>query len=83
MADAVQNSDETVDESHIGKKVILPSSFTGGAQYQHQLYQYAMAIVCHFGKPDFFTTFTCNPHWNEITDGLLQHQTAEVAITTT
>ena len=76
MTDAVQNSDETVDGNHIGKKVILPSSFTGGAQYQHQLYQNAMAIGCHFEKPDFFITFTYNPHWKQITDGLLQHQTA-------
>ena len=75
LADAIQNSDEIVDGSHIGK-VILPSSFTGGARYQHQLYQDAMVIVHHFGKPDFFITFTCNPHWKEITGGLLQHQTA-------
>ena len=35
-----------------------------------------MAIVCHFGKPDLFITFTCNPHWEEITNELLEHQTA-------
>ena len=45
LADAVQNSDSQVDGAHIGKKVILPSSFTGGARFQHQLYQDAMAIV--------------------------------------
>ena len=76
MADVVQNSDRTVDGSHIGKKVILPSSFTGGGRYQHQLYQDAMGIVCCFGKPDFFITFTCNPHWKEITNELLENQTA-------
>ena len=36
LADAVQ--DGTVQGSQIGKKIILPSSFTGGARYQHQLY---------------------------------------------
>ena len=36
-----------------------------------------MGIVCHFGKPDFFVTFTCNPRWQEITDALLLGQTAE------
>ena len=36
-----------------------------------------MGIVCHFGKPDFFVTFTCNPRWQEITDALLPGQTAE------
>ena len=76
MADAIQNSDGTFDGSYIGKKIILPSSFTGSARYQHQLYQDAMAIVRHFGKPDFFITFTCNPHWKEITAELLEHQTA-------
>ena len=76
LADVVQNSDGTIDGSQIGKKIILPSSFTGGARYQHQLYQDAMAIVHHFGKPDFFITFTCNPHWEEITNELLEQQTA-------
>ena len=60
-----------------GKKVILPSSFTGSPRYQHQLYQDAMGIVCRFGKPDFFVTFTCNPRWQEIMDALLPGQTAE------
>ena len=36
-----------------------------------------MSIVHHFGKPDFFVTFTCNPRWQEITDVLLPGQTAE------
>ena len=44
--------------------------------YQHQLYQDARAIVCCFVKPDFFITFTCNPHWEEITNELLEQQTA-------
>ena len=35
-----------------------------------------MGIVCWFGKPDFFITFTCNPHWNEITEELFEQQTA-------
>ena len=45
LADAVQNPDGTINGSHTGKKIILPSSFTGGARYQHQLYQDAMATV--------------------------------------
>ena len=76
LADAIQNSDGQPDGSKIGKKVILPSTFTGGARYQHQLYQDAMAIVRCYGKPDFFITFTCNPRWQEITDALLPTQTA-------
>ena len=61
LADAVQSSDGHIDGSQLGKKIILPSSFTGSFRYQHQLYQDAMAIVHHFGNPDFFITFTCNP----------------------
>ena len=35
-----------------------------------------MGIVHHYGKPDFFITFMCNPRWKEITDELLENQTA-------
>ena len=77
LADAVQTADGQIDGCQIGKKVILPSSFTGGARYQHQLYQDAMAIVCYHSKPDFFITFTCNPQWKEIQDSLLPQQTSE------
>ena len=42
----------------------------------YQLYQDAMAIVRHFGKPDIFITFTCNPKWPEITRELLPYQIA-------
>ncbi|CAH9063416.1 unnamed protein product [Cuscuta europaea] len=49
-----------------GKRIILPSSFTGGARYMIQNYQDAMAIVTQFGNPDLFITFTCNPKWPEI-----------------
>ena len=77
LADAVVACDGQVDVSQLGKMVILPWSFTGGPRYQHQLYQNAMGIVHHFGKPDFFVTFTCNPRWQEITDPLLPGQTAE------
>ena len=77
LADVVLASDGQVDGSQLGKKIILPSSFTGGPRYQHQLYQDAMSIVWRFGKPDFFVTFTCNPRWQEITDALFPGQTAE------
>ena len=77
LADVVLASDGQVDGLQLGKKIILPSSFTGGPRYQNQLYQYAMSIVWQFGKPDFFVTFTCNPRWQEITDALFPGQTAE------
>ena len=30
VADSIESADDTVDGSHIVKRVILPSSFTGG-----------------------------------------------------
>ena len=50
----------------IGKKFILPSSFTGSQRYMNQLYQDAMSIIRKYGKSDLFITFTCNPEWIEI-----------------
>ncbi|KAM3376007.1 hypothetical protein P3S68_014721 [Capsicum galapagoense] len=49
-----------------GKKVVLPSTFTGGTRYMIQKYQDAMAIYKWAGYPDLFITFTCNPKWTEI-----------------
>ncbi|XP_073418380.1 uncharacterized protein [Dendrobates tinctorius] len=59
-----------------GRIVILPSSFTVGKRAMTQNYQDAMTLVAKFGKPDLFITFTCNPKWEEIQSGLLQHETA-------
>ncbi|KAK9074064.1 hypothetical protein SSX86_006661 [Deinandra increscens subsp. villosa] len=55
------------DLSKSGQRVILPSSFTGGARYMLQNYLDAMSICKWFGYPTFFITMTCNPKWPEIT----------------
>ncbi|XP_074296486.1 uncharacterized protein LOC141626705 [Silene latifolia] len=49
-----------------GRRIVLPSSFTGGARYMIQNYQDAMATCREFGYPDLFITFTCNPKWPEV-----------------
>ncbi|KAK1424399.1 hypothetical protein QVD17_19728 [Tagetes erecta] len=54
------------DISTSGKRVILPSSFTGGARYMLQNYLDAMSLCKWFGYPDFFITITCNPKWPEV-----------------
>jgi len=54
------------DPTKHGRRVILPSSFTGGARYMIQNYQDAMAICRWAGYLDLFITFTCNPKWPEI-----------------
>jgi hypothetical protein len=74
VADAIHIGDSSSDT--IGRRIILPSSFNGGPRQMYQLYQDAMSIVSHFGKPDLFITFTCNPKWQEITRELMPHQSA-------
>jgi hypothetical protein len=54
--------------------VILPSTFTGGPRYMHERTQDAMTYVRHYGRPDLFITFTCNPCWDEIKELLLPGQ---------
>jgi len=40
-------------------------------------YMDAMALVQKYGKPNFFLTVTCNPHWEEIIRELEPGQTAQ------
>ena len=67
---------DVVDGGAIGKRVILPSSFTGSPRDMHQRYQDSVVRVRHFHKPDLFITMTCNPKWKEIIDALPEGQTA-------
>lgn len=59
-------SEGNKEAASTGQRIILPSTFTGGSRYMMQNYMDAMAIVRHFGYPDLFITFTCNPKWPEI-----------------
>jgi PIF1-like helicase/Helitron helicase-like domain at N-terminus len=54
----------------LGKMVILPSSFYGGERQMRKSYHDALAIMRHFGRPDLFITFTCNPKWPEIEENV-------------
>ncbi|KAF9439422.1 hypothetical protein P691DRAFT_690815, partial [Macrolepiota fuliginosa MF-IS2] len=57
--------------------VILLSSHAGSNCYMNQLFQDSMAICQVNGnKPDLFITITANPKWPEITENLLEEQTA-------
>nr|AAG13610.1 hypothetical protein [Oryza sativa Japonica Group] len=69
IADAIDHGLESGDS--VGKKYVLPSSFTGGRRYMVQNYQDAMAVCRVFGSPDLFVTFTCNSKWQEIYDALV------------
>ncbi|CAE1327684.1 unnamed protein product [Acanthosepion pharaonis] len=63
-----------VDPRNLGKLCILPSCYTGGPRYMHERTPDAMTYVRHYGRPDLFVTFTCNPKWVEITRELFPGQ---------
>ncbi|KAF8062154.1 hypothetical protein N665_1201s0007 [Sinapis alba] len=60
-------NDGKIDMHEQGSRFLLPDSFTGEPRYMKNMYLDAMAICKHFGFPDLFITFTCNPKWPEIT----------------
>ena len=68
VCDAVETGD--VDATQIGKKIILPSSFTAGPRYMSEKYQDAMAICRWYGNPHLFITVTANPNWVELSNHL-------------
>lgn len=72
LRDAVGTIDANADQ--LGQKVVLPSSFTGGPRYMYERTQDAMTYVRHYGHPDLFITFTCNPKWKDITNLTLPGQ---------
>ena len=41
----------------------------------HKRTQDAMTYVRHYGRPDLFITFTCNPTWDEVKKELFDGQT--------
>ncbi|XP_051165710.1 uncharacterized protein LOC127284357 [Leptopilina boulardi] len=75
LIDHLQHRADDID-THVGKLVVLPSTFIGSPRNMTQLYQDSMAIVGKHGKPDLFITMTCNPKWKEIEENLLPNQTA-------
>ncbi|RYR24914.1 hypothetical protein Ahy_B02g058502 [Arachis hypogaea] len=55
-----------VDAARLGKRIILPSTFTGGPRYMMNNCKDAFAICRYAGYPSYFITMTCNPEWDEI-----------------
>lgn len=56
--------------------IILPSAFQGSARHMRQQCNDAMATFTRYGRPDYFTTMTCNPNWPEIQKELEEGQSA-------
>ena len=75
LQDAVAANPEA-DWDQLGKRFILPSSFTGSTRNMQQHLQDALAINCFYGGGDLFVTITANPSWPEIKDALFPGQTA-------
>lgn len=65
LADVLHTDDANADS--LGRRVVLPASYTGGDRFMSTLYQNSMAIMRHFGKPTLFVTMTANPKWVDLT----------------
>jgi len=50
LEDAISSSDDHVDLTQLGERIILPSSYIGGPQDMHQQYLDGMAIARYFKK---------------------------------
>jgi hypothetical protein len=70
IADAV-NANDGIDWAQLGKRYILPSSFSGSTRNMQQHLQDALAINRYYGGGDLFITMTANPEWPEIKAALL------------
>ncbi|CAB3250344.1 unnamed protein product [Arctia plantaginis] len=70
------NIDGNLNPNDIGNAFILPSSYIGSPRNMQEYIQDAMTYVRHYGRPDLFITFTCNPNWEEIQTLLLPGQQA-------
>src|SRR5487761_412025 len=75
LQDAVA-ADADIDLNELGKRFILPSSFSGSTRNMQQHCQDALAINRYFGGGDLFITMTANPAWPEIESALLPGQRA-------
>lgn len=78
IVDCVNRGD--VDARTVGKRIVLPASFTGSPRYMQQNYQDCMAVCRKLGSPNLFITFTYNPAWPEIKDlcAKIPNQTPDV-----
>lgn len=71
LRDAVVNDGNT---TNVGRLTILPSSYTGSPRHMHKYAQDAIVYVRHYGRPDLFIIFTCNPAWDDTQQLLLTGQ---------
>ena len=75
VVDAV-SANADADWSQLGKRFILPSTFSGSTCHMQQLCQDALAINHYYGGGDLFITMTANTGWPEVQAALLPGQSA-------
>ncbi|KAG3121785.1 hypothetical protein C6341_g27244 [Phytophthora cactorum] len=63
--------------NQIGKRVIFPSSHSGGPRSMFKSYQDSMTIVRVYRRSDAFITMTCSPTWEEKMEKIPGGQTAQ------
>jgi len=68
--------DNVGGQSHTDEQTFLSQSFHGSRRHLRMLATNALTIVSEMGRPTIFLTLTCNIHWTEIEDQLLDGQTA-------
>ncbi|GJV44873.1 ATP-dependent DNA helicase PIF1-like protein [Tanacetum coccineum] len=59
LCDVVTRGDTSA--AGLGKRIVLPRTFTGSPRYMMQNYQDAMVLCRTYENPDLFITFTSNP----------------------
>nr|GEV93952.1 helicase [Tanacetum cinerariifolium] len=52
----------------LGKRIVMPHTFTGGPRYMMQKYQDAMSLCRAYGNQDLFITFTSKLKWSKINE---------------
>ncbi|GJZ51267.1 ATP-dependent DNA helicase PIF1 [Tanacetum coccineum] len=82
LCDAVTRGDTSA--VGLGKRIVLPRTFTGSPRYMMQNYQDAMALCQTFTNPGLFIMFTSNSKWPKISEmlayfpGLKSHDRPEI-----
>ena len=66
VRDIHQQTNPGAEPGDAGYPIILSSSFPGSVRNMRSHYFDTMSMASHFGKPDFFITFTMNPKCEEI-----------------
>ena len=74
--DVITKSDGDENLKNVGKRIILPSSFTGGDRFMHQEYLDSIGLYQQYGHPHGLATMTCNSNWREIQENLKDGETS-------